>query len=246
MQCYSVVMEKKWPKTFPPLTPELEIISNDFMKYWHEVLPKRFGLVNRFNHNYVLKNPHSWDRTLEIGAGDGEHLFYEELNDDQFLEYHAMDIRKNMVDELKQKFPLVNTIVADCEKTLPFSKDYFERVIAIHVLEHLPNLPKAVEEIYRVCNKNTGFVSVVIPCEGSLAYWIARKISAERIFKKRYKMPYTWFIKREHVNVPNEIFEELLKYFEVVSKTFFPLPIPIQTVNLCIGIKLRPKNLEKI
>ena len=239
-------MEKKWPKTFPPLTPELEIISNDFMKYWHEVLPKRFGLVNRFNHNYVLKNSQSWDRTLEIGAGDGEHLFYEELNDYQSQKYHAIDIRQNMVNELKQKFPLVNTIVGDCEKTLPFSNNYFERVIAIHVLEHLPNLPKAVEEIYRVCNKTSGIFSVVIPCEGSLAYWIARKISAERIFKKRYKMPYGWFIKREHVNLPNEIFEELSNYFEVVSKTFFPLPIPIQTVNLCIGIELRPKKLEQI
>ena len=30
----------KWPKTFPPLTPEQKRISDDFMKYWHEVLPK--------------------------------------------------------------------------------------------------------------------------------------------------------------------------------------------------------------
>ena len=40
----------KWPKVLPPLTAEQQAISDDFMQYWHEVLPKRFGIVERFNH----------------------------------------------------------------------------------------------------------------------------------------------------------------------------------------------------
>jgi hypothetical protein len=43
-------MQSRWPKTFPPLTAEQTRISNDFVQHWHEVLPRRFGLVDRFNH----------------------------------------------------------------------------------------------------------------------------------------------------------------------------------------------------
>ena len=43
---------------------------------------------------------------------------------------------------------------------------------------------------------------VVIPCEGGLAYSLARRISAQRIFEKRYGMSYRFFIESEHINVP--------------------------------------------
>lgn len=63
-------MKTKWPKTFPPLTPEQQFINDDFMKYWHEVLPNKYGIVNRFNHSYVVKNAQEqFLRTLEIGGG---------------------------------------------------------------------------------------------------------------------------------------------------------------------------------
>src|SRR5688572_20691617 len=60
----------KWPKTLPPLTDEQKCISDDFMKYWHEVLPKNFGVIEKFNHGYSVKTaPANFLRTLEIGAG---------------------------------------------------------------------------------------------------------------------------------------------------------------------------------
>ena len=46
---------------------------------------------------------------------------------------------------------------------------------------------------------------VVIPCEGGLAYSLARRVSAQRIFEKRYGMSYRFFIESEHINVPREI-----------------------------------------
>ena len=39
-----------------------------------------------------------------------------------------------------------------------------DRVLAIHVLEHLPDLPRAVAEMHRLCNKATGKLYVVLPC----------------------------------------------------------------------------------
>jgi SAM-dependent methyltransferase len=232
----------KWPKTFPPLTPEQAGISDDFMKYWHEILPRRYGIVDEFNHNYVVKTaPKRFTRTLEIGAGNGEHLKYEKLNQEQKRNYVAVDIRENMVAEIRSQFPAIRAVVGDCQQRMDFDDGYFDRILAIHVLEHLPELPAAVREMYRLCDKNRGELSIVIPCEGSLAYSIARKISAQRIFEARYKQSYRWFIEREHINKPHEIFEELLPYFSLASSSYFPIPIKAKFCNLCIGATFTPK-----
>ena len=235
----------KWPKTFPPLTPEQAAVSDDFMKYWHEVLPRRYGVVDEFNHHYVVKTASkNFARTLEIGAGNGEHLKYEKLNAAQKGHYIAVDIRENMVAELRKQFPEIRAVVGDCQQRMDFEDGYFDRILAIHVLEHLPNLPAAVREMHRLCDKNRGVLSIVIPCEGSLAYSIARKISAQRIFEARYKQSYRWFIEREHINLPHEIFEELSHYFALASSSYFPIPIKAEFCNLCIGATFTPKRIS--
>lgn len=232
---------KAWPKTFAPLSPAQREISDDFMKYWHEVLPKRYGIVDRFNHSYPVDHaPPQFVNTLEIGAGLGEHLEYEHLSEVQRRAYYALDIRDNMVAELSRRYPEINAVVADCQQHLNFSDGYFDRILAIHVLEHLPNLPSAVRELRRLTNPTSGTLSVVIPCEGGLAYTLARKISAQRIFEERYGQSYRWFIEREHINRPAEIFEELSPHFKIVHRSFFPLGIPSVAANLCIGLTLQP------
>jgi len=231
----------KWPKRFAPLTEEQQRTSDDFMKYWHEVLPKKYGVVDEFNHRYVVRNaPAGFARTLEIGAGLGEHLNYEALTDSQRRNYFAVDIRANMVAAMAKSFPWANAIVGDCQQRLDFDDGFFDRILAIHVLEHLPELPSAIREMHRVCDRDRGVLSIVIPCEGSLAYSLARKISAQRIFERRYQQSYRWFIEREHINRPHEIFEELAPYFRLTHSTYFPLPVPMEFCNLCIGATFVP------
>lgn len=234
----------KWPKVFPALTAEQQVISNDFMQHWHEVLSSDYGIIDKFNHGYVVKHaPKDFLHTLEIGAGIGEHLEYEKLTSAQRSNYVALELRENMAAKIQQRFPEIQTCVGDCQATLPFADGHFDRVLAIHVLEHLPNLPAAVREMHRLCNKEKGVFQIVIPCEGGLAYSMARKISAQRIFEKRYQQSYRWFIEREHVNVPAEILEELEPYFYIEQKSFFPFPLPAVFCNLCIGLTLKPKKL---
>ncbi|HEY0455676.1 MAG TPA: class I SAM-dependent methyltransferase [Verrucomicrobiae bacterium] len=233
----------QWPKLIPQLTPEQKRISDDFMRHWHEELPKRYGIVDDFNHNYVVRHaPATFKSTLEIGAGLGEHLAYEKLNGEQQRNYVALEMRENMAARIRERFPLVQTYVGDCQEKLDFPEGHFDRIIAVHVLEHLPNLPATIREMHRLCHPGHGAFSIVIPCEGGLAYTLARRISAQRIFEKRYQQPYDWFIKREHINLPAEIITELEKYFTPVHRSFFPLLVPIVTCNLCIGLTLRPKT----
>src|SRR5215208_6009082 len=191
----------KWPKVVPPLTAEQQRISNDFMRCWHRLLPRHYSVVERFNHGYPVRHaPRNFKTTLEIGAGLGEHLAHEPLTPEQARNYHMLELRENMTRALRARFPHVRAVTGDCQRRLEeFPDGYFDRVLAIHVLEHLPDLPAAVRECHRLCNKRAGVFSVVIPCEGSPAYSLARRVSAQRLFERRYKQPYDWFITREHI-----------------------------------------------
>jgi SAM-dependent methyltransferase len=231
----------RWPKAVPELTPEQKRISDDFMKHWLEILPQRYALLDAFNHGYAVDNAvNAFRTTLEIGAGNGEHLYYEKLSPEQRASYFAVDIRANVLAELRRRHPDVQCVEGNCQERMNFPDGFFDRIVAIHVLEHLPDLPAAIDELHRLCNRDHGFLSVVIPCEGGLAYSLARKISSERIFRKRYGQPFKWCIEREHLNRPHEILSELQARFKIIHRRFFPLWLPVVSANLVIGITLRP------
>lgn len=82
----------RWPKSIPKLSPEAEQAREKWMTYWHEVLPNRFGVVEKFNHGYPSNLPiqKGW-RTLEVGAGLGEHLRWENVADQ---DYYCFEYRK--------------------------------------------------------------------------------------------------------------------------------------------------------
>lgn len=233
----------KWPKVLPPLSAEQQHIADDFMGYWLSVLPHNYNVIERFNHGYVLKSldqfpPDSKVRTLEVGSGIGAHIGYEPLDRQ---EYHCVDLREPLVKKIKESYPSVTASVADCQKRLSYDDGFFDRVVVVHVLEHLPDLPKAIDEIYRVLRPG-GVFAVVYPCDPGLAYEIARKISAERLFKKRYHIPYRWLVRQEHINAPGEIEFVIQKKFNIVDQTYFPLHIPLNNINLCIGVTAKKED----
>jgi SAM-dependent methyltransferase len=234
----------KWPKARPPLTPEQQQRSDEFMKLWHVELAgrPRYRLIEKFNHSFPVEHsPPGFKTTLEIGAGLGEHLNHETLTPEQERGYYCNEYRDNMAAEIRRRFPNVQTVVGDCQQRMDFADGFFDRYIAIHVLEHLPDLPAAVREAWRLLNKQTGRMLVVIPTEGSPAYGLARKISAERFWNRLFTAPYAELYKREHINRVPEILEELDPYFTIESKSYFPLGVPLTFCNLVIGLALTPR-----
>jgi SAM-dependent methyltransferase len=233
---------KKWPKVVPALTAEQQAVHDDFMRRWHEVLPRRYGLVERFNHSFPVRHSRPGFRaTMEIGAGLGEHLSYEHLSAEQERNYVAVELRDNMAARLFEAHPRVQTIVGDCQERLPFDDGSFDRYLAIHVLEHLPNLPACIAEAWRLLDKDCGQLLAVIPCEGGHAYSLARRISAQRLFERTYGTPYERFISREHINRPHEILTELATFFTTDFRRYFPFAfVPSTQVNICIGLAMRP------
>jgi SAM-dependent methyltransferase len=234
-----------WPKVLPPLTPEQQQRSDAFMRIWHEELAARprYGLIERFNHRFPVRHSQpDFRTTLEIGAGLGEHLEYEKLTPEQEKNYYCNEYRENMAAEIRRRFPAVQTVVGDCQQRMDFADGFFDRILAVHVLEHLPNLPACLRELRRLINPATGRLLVVIPTEGSLAYSLARKVSAQRVWNRHFDVDYAEFYTREHINVPAEILAELAPHFTIESRRYFPFPfLPLVACNLVIGLSLRPR-----
>ncbi len=165
---------------------------------------------------------------------------YESLGPEQLLSYGALAIRPEMADTIRENWPTVVVHGFDCQKTMPFADGAFDRIIAIHVLEHLPDLPAFLREARRLLRKGTGRLLVVIPCEGGSGYTLGRKFTSKRMFEARYDVPYEPFIAVEHVNQAREVLEELKALFCVEHRSFYPLLVPLVDINLCIGLTLRP------
>ena len=130
---------------------------------------------------------------------------------------------------------------ANVEQPTPFEAGSFDRVVAIHVLEHLRDLPRAVDEIYRIL-ADDGIFDVVLPCEGGLAYYVARHISAKPFFEKRFGMSYDPIIANEHVNTLREVLETLEPHFVAETTSRFPLGIPINSFNLAIALRMKKRH----
>jgi hypothetical protein len=80
----------------------------------------------------------------------------------------------------------------------------------------------------------------VIPCEGGFAYRLGRRLTTQRLFERRYGVPYDWHVRADHPNQPSEVFEQIAERFEIRDRTFYPLVVPIVDLNLVIGITATP------
>lgn len=230
----------KWPKKRQVLTLEQQSIFIDWYKFWlsQSGMPGKFSFIDRWGHNYAAKNFSRSSRVLEIGAGTGSHLDFEKVD---LLDYYAIENNNDLSRQILTKNHDVHVYEIDCQHDYPFPDNFFDRVIAIHVLEHLDNLPQALSEIYRVLKPN-GFFSVVIPCEGGTFYNLGRFFTSERLFKKRYKVNYDWFIKYDHINTGKEVLDELDQLFIIRKISHFPLFIPLYNLNLVLGITCKPRK----
>ena len=89
------------------------------------------------------------NRLLELGCGNGK-LWQENGIDLRNREIFLSDISEGMVEEVRNKLGSdFNCIVADAEK-IPFKDEYFDSIIANHVLFYLNDLDLGLKEISRV------------------------------------------------------------------------------------------------
>jgi ubiquinone/menaquinone biosynthesis C-methylase UbiE len=130
--------------------------------------------VKGFKKIKTLKNL----RTLEVGAGMGQHKRYVK----NYSEYIETDIRPENLPEGKFK-----QISIDCSN-LPFPENSFDRLIATCLLVHLNNPEKALLEFKRVV-KTGGVITLYVACEPGIFLRVMQQLTTRRIQKNTYTNP---------------------------------------------------------
>lgn len=108
------------------------------------------GAKQKFQNILDITDRKSYQKVLEVGAGDGSIL--KLLNDNQFAqELYAVEISESGVTQIKAKNieSLKSVQLFDGYK-LPFADKSFDLVILSHVLEHVEHERLLLREIHRV------------------------------------------------------------------------------------------------
>lgn len=190
---------------------------------------------------YFLGKSHEWcerdftqdrhfSRVLEVGAGTGVHLRYVRHG---FDEYVMTDLNTPFLDSAASKVGSNQKIVTRAEDatSLSFENESFDRVIAAHVLEHLPNPHVVIREWMRVL-KPDGILSLVLPCDPGMAWRLGRAVGARGKFIKA-GIEYDYWMAREHINAINNLVAFVRYYFkERVQELWRPMIVPSMDLNL--------------
>lgn len=211
----------------------------------HEEYVRRWAeLYESLNYNqgmagYFLGKSHEWcerafssddhfPRVVEVGAGTGVHIGYVRHG---FDEYVMTDLNPPMLDKIRSEGHSGRVVTA-CEDAtaLSFPDASFDRLIATHVLEHLPAPHEVLREWTRVL-KPGGVMSLVLPCDPGLAWRLGRAVGSRGKFV-RAGIAYDYWMAREHINSINNLVSLLRYYFDDVGEQWLPCRVPSMDLNL--------------
>lgn len=133
-----------------------------FLPYGYDVIrenalsPSTLSLERHRLFWLYLKNETSFfSEKLKVLHFAPEQAFYKRFRKLKNIEYVTTDLNSPIAD--------VKADICD----LPFSNNEFDFIICNHVLEHIPNDKKAMEEIFRVLSKN-GTAIIQVPYKKEL------------------------------------------------------------------------------
>lgn len=189
--------------------------SKDFYKNYHdEILEKRVNspyALRRYAHEQqylvFLKYIKPGMSVLDAGCGEGvlsimlakagAKVTATDISQPNIEACHKYVAGMSSVD--------INFLVADSEN-LPFADNSFDLVVSSHVLEHLPDFDRGLQEIMRVTKKRSviAIPTVTNLCSlvqvGRGAFWIKRPKSFLALLIGTIKMFLAFLFRQEGVN----------------------------------------------
>ncbi|MBU7014839.1 MAG: class I SAM-dependent methyltransferase [Theionarchaea archaeon] len=143
---------------------------------------------------------------IDVGCGDGVVLWHLES-----VGVHQVGVDLSLT-RLHRTQSRCHFLCVQAEATqLPFFDRTFDIVVCTDVLEHLPNMEKAVSELARICT-DRGHILIGVPCCN-----MYRKVTG----KKRYISPYTHLREFSYLDV--EGFEPMITLIDLFQDEGFVL-----------------------
>jgi len=204
-------------------------LQSRVMRASHRLVEKPFGEATRFG------------RVLEVGAGTGEHLPFVRHD---YGEYILTDMDPKTLDVARQKLSALDTGRVGFEvqtgSALAYPDGAFDRVVAVHVLEHIYQPHLALKEWRRVL-KDGGTLSILIPTDPGVAWRLGRHLGPRRNAVSK-GLAYDYIMAREHVNPCNNLIALLRHYFPEAREAWWPSPIPSIDLNLFFAYQARVRK----
>jgi ubiquinone/menaquinone biosynthesis C-methylase UbiE len=195
--------------------------------------PLQFSVM-RASHKLVEKaydGQKHFGQVLEVGAGTGEHLQHVRHGFDR---YTLTDLDPKTLEVAKAKLAGTHHgklgFEVQAGDRLDYPENTFDRLVAIHILEHIYQPHLALKEWYRVL-KHGGVLSILIPTDPGIAWRLGRHLGPRKNALAQ-GIAYDYVMAREHVNSCNNLIAILRHYFPRAKESWWPFPLQSIDLNL--------------
>lgn len=166
----------------------------------------------------------SFSKTVEVGAGTGEHFPFIRHRFDEFF---FTDTNADALSVAQAKHSNSSSGKLLFEKVnpgpLPYKDNSFDRLIATHVLEHI-NEPHLIIKDWNRVVKPGGTLSILIPTDPGLMWRLGRCFGPRMRAHQRGE-PYDYLMARDHVNPCHNLLALIKYYYKTLDERWWPLNI---------------------
>lgn len=176
-------------------------------------------------------------RVIEVGAGSGVHLSFVRHSFDEYVMTDGSDAMLQHIprERIERAHGRVVLQKADCTR-LDVADNSYDRLIATHVLEHVPRPHEVLQEWARVVRPG-GTLSIVLPCDPGTAWRLGRHFGPRASAKKR-NIDYDYVMALEHINSITNLVAITRHHFANRHEMWWPLRIPSSDLNLIFAVNI--------
>lgn len=179
------------------------------------------------------------EEVVEVGAGSGHHYGYLKRPPRR---YYLTDGSEKMLavasSRHAREVAAGRVVIEQQDATrLTYEDGRFDRLIATHVLEHIPDPVSVLREWNRVVRPG-GLISIVLPCDPGFLWRLGRHFGPRRNAKK-VGLPYDYVQAADHVNSIFNLVVFIRHHFEDVTERWYPARVAMPDVNLFYVCHLR-------
>jgi len=218
-----------------------EIFKNLTSRYNSHAYSGLMGFFMNQCHRQLEKFdfPKNISKVLEVGAGNAPHYKFIKH---EYDEYHIVETSGTIIGNYTDN-PKV--IAANYDgKILPYEKEYFDRIIISHCLEHIVDPEAFLFEMMEKL-KTGGVLSISLPTDPGLLFRIGRLYLKIFSLRNKYKISsekFDYMNATEHVN---SIFglSSIIKYNykDCLKDYYLPFKIKLFDLNLFYNVHISKK-----
>ncbi len=190
------------------------------------------GALMKYDHNMLEGNlpKKKYSNVLEIGPGFHSHLQYI---DHDYDNYYILEKEKDKLafhKKIRNKKIKLSTYK---KNKMPFKKNFFDRIIMCHVLEHINSPEKFIIDAMSKLKKG-GVFSIALPTDPGFLWRMGRLFSKVFFVKKKQNIStieYDYINSIDHINSIFSLYH-IINYYYGSNKIESYLPFRVKAFDL--------------